>query len=569
MVASLAPVVCGQGNATYTPATESAIAQFTSPAPYSDATGSVLLGVQAYHLGGIDRVEYFVEGGTALSWDLNGDNVVDGADLVLLLENWGTPYTGTDLSALQGEWGMTGDAILGTATAETVDPATGSPGWYVDVPTSSIGSGRKLIGARVYPIDGVMTTLTGDPRDEADYPGVLIWVESPRPIANVPADYATVGAAQAAGFAHIRVSGAGNVLDLSGNTNDDRPMVIEGVGPDAGFNGGQMVGGRVTFMGLTFRHADVDAQQGWMGGGNFRRIHIYRDCVIDGNETAKGKIKGGAGGSVYMIDTTVQWVYSWEYPRYVQRCLYSHYLADILKSGFLDIFTETTVEFLGNIPENSVPEGFAVHTDFWQSNHTQNSDHIEDNIVFTYNTAWNDTCGQLIFGNFSRREADGFNCRLINVAIVGNALGSYAGLGASSPNRANMISFGMPVQNMIVADNAFYGGAAFSGMQDEVTGQLMDPNGPNSHRFTNVLWSNNYKSWVSTQYTMPSPDGPQPFTFIPSNSSFEGRFVIGEDSFPFLSPLSGVMYVNDWGTSFTYTRKQDNFNNTTYTPWDM
>jgi hypothetical protein len=38
-------------------------------------------------------------------WDLNGDGAVDGADLGILLQNWGNPYDGADLGDLLNAWG--------------------------------------------------------------------------------------------------------------------------------------------------------------------------------------------------------------------------------------------------------------------------------------------------------------------------------------------------------------------------------------------------------------------------------------------------------------------------------
>jgi len=384
----------------------------------------------------------------------------------------------------------------------------------------------------------------------------------------VPGGYPTVGAAQAAGAQHILLSGDDNDLDLNSTLNQDRPTLIEGSGFGASFTSGQMATGTFMFQNLTFQYGNPAKQAQWMSGGNSKTVHVYVDCEINGTSTANPNIKGGGGGEFYMIDSTVMNVYSWEYPRYVQRCSYAHYLADIMKSGFLNIFTETDVTFHGNVEGNDIPEGFAVHTDFWQSNFTGTTDYTESNIVFSHNEAWNNTVGQLIFGNFARRENEGYNVRLVNMAVVENALASFAGLGSSEKNRANMISYGMPGQNWLIADNAFFGAAAFSGQQDETTGQLLDPNGPNEYRFTNVLWANNYRSFNSTEYTMPSPDGPAPHVYI-SGGGYEGRFVEGTDTFPFLSPLSGVFYINDDGDSFTKNRKSDNWNNTTFTPYDV
>jgi hypothetical protein len=42
-------------------------------------------------------------------WDLNGDRVVNGADLALLLQNWGSPFGGADLAGLLQAWGACPD----------------------------------------------------------------------------------------------------------------------------------------------------------------------------------------------------------------------------------------------------------------------------------------------------------------------------------------------------------------------------------------------------------------------------------------------------------------------------
>ena len=74
---------------SYSPENETAIAYWTRP-QYLDVRGRMKIGVAAYALEGIEKVEFYLEGDVPVQ--LDGDFTLDGEvnidDLNYILENW-------------------------------------------------------------------------------------------------------------------------------------------------------------------------------------------------------------------------------------------------------------------------------------------------------------------------------------------------------------------------------------------------------------------------------------------------------------------------------------------------
>ena len=91
---------------TYAPEQETAIAYWTRP-QYIDVRGRVQIGVAAYALEGIEKVEFYFEDAEIVPKQLEGDLTFDGKvdvdDLNYILSNWDT--TGPiDLVRVLGNW---------------------------------------------------------------------------------------------------------------------------------------------------------------------------------------------------------------------------------------------------------------------------------------------------------------------------------------------------------------------------------------------------------------------------------------------------------------------------------
>ena len=113
----------------YTPNEEPPIAYF-DVVPQQDIEGIFNMGVVAYHLEGIDRVEYTIHRDGFVG-DWNRDGTVNGEDLGILFDNWGNGVDGKDLGRMFSAWG---DAIphepeVVTVTEQEINPmiVTGKP----------------------------------------------------------------------------------------------------------------------------------------------------------------------------------------------------------------------------------------------------------------------------------------------------------------------------------------------------------------------------------------------------------------------------------------------------------
>ena len=142
--------------AVYQPENEPAIATFINIPWQSYTTGTTVpVGVAAYHLEGVDSVDFYLD--VALEWDLDGSGLVDAADLAILTSNWGNPYDGSHMSALFGEWSVP----LGTATEES-HGSTGDEdiGYWIDVDIDErFPMGASIIKAYIHSTVGVDLVL--------------------------------------------------------------------------------------------------------------------------------------------------------------------------------------------------------------------------------------------------------------------------------------------------------------------------------------------------------------------------------------------------------------------------
>ena len=247
---AFAALAAGTGTPDYTPATEGAIGQWLQP-PMLDYNGpSARVGVAAYHHLGIERVEFFID---SLEGDLNGDGTIDGHDLNECLADWNND--GVMLNTVLGNWGMRAP-VLATAEGETADPSSGELGYFADIDTMLLGTGRVDLSARLIPNEGVVTTLAGDYMDEFSRPGLAMFVNVPRPIAVVPTDFPSIGEAWEAGHEHIQLLPGAHELSSIENYGSDRPAVIEGIGEGVVIDGGRAERGLWIYRNITFRHAD-------------------------------------------------------------------------------------------------------------------------------------------------------------------------------------------------------------------------------------------------------------------------------------------------------------------------
>ena len=195
---------------SYTPENETAIAYWTRP-QYIDISGKMNIGVAAYALEGIEKVEFYLQDANKIPDQLEGDFTMDGKvnvdDLNYILANWGT-HGPRDLVRVLGNWGAVEEDsdLLGVATEERLNPETGELEWFFEFNSVGYEDLKRLrICAKVYPKVGIPLKLEGSFLDYASICGLDVFPD------NTGVDSA------------IYVSGSGN--DETGDGSKETPLL--------------------------------------------------------------------------------------------------------------------------------------------------------------------------------------------------------------------------------------------------------------------------------------------------------------------------------------------------------
>ena len=173
MIAILLASVLGfQNISPYTPHEETPIPYF-DVVPQQYVTGVFEMGAVAYHLEGVDRVEYTItrEGFVG---DWNHDGITDGQDLGVLIERWGQGVGGKDLGRLLGAWGQsiphTPEKVVRYEGAghNRLNPRTGEKEYWFALDTRSHPDTKITVTAEIFPVDGPSLVLDQNIEDVLD-----------------------------------------------------------------------------------------------------------------------------------------------------------------------------------------------------------------------------------------------------------------------------------------------------------------------------------------------------------------------------------------------------------------
>ena len=128
----------------YTPEEEPPIAYF-DVVPQQYVTGVFDMGVVAYHLEEVDRVEYTITREGYIG-DWNADEIVDGQDLGVLIERWNQGVDGRELGELLAVWGQTvpHEPEVVTVREQTMNPRTGELEYWFSLTLAKIPIQRSL-----------------------------------------------------------------------------------------------------------------------------------------------------------------------------------------------------------------------------------------------------------------------------------------------------------------------------------------------------------------------------------------------------------------------------------------
>ena len=161
----LASFVMYQSDYTYTPEEEVPIAYF-DVVSQQEVTGIFDMGVIAYHLEGVDRVEYTINRAGYVG-DWNNDEIVDGGDLGVLIERWGKGVDGKELGELLGAWGqqIPHKPEVITVTEQTLNERTGQEEYWFSLDTRKDPDTKITVTAEIFPVDGPSLVLDHNMED--------------------------------------------------------------------------------------------------------------------------------------------------------------------------------------------------------------------------------------------------------------------------------------------------------------------------------------------------------------------------------------------------------------------
>ena len=469
---------------TYTPENETAIAYWTRP-QYIDVSGKTNIGVAAYALEGIEKVEFYLQDAdripTQLSGDFNLDGEVNVDDLNYILANWGTVGP-TDLVKVLSNWGAKEEDasdLLGTATEERLNEETGELEWFFEFDSSRYEDLKRLrICAKVYPKVGIPLELKGSFLDYESICGLDVFPnntvgEAALYVSGTGSDetgdgsrdnpFATIHHAAYYGLDRNGTN-AGRVIKLlegehklasnhedrtmrnvnSTGRYDDRWVTIESaVDPELCPIVGQHSGVwncKLYFKNVHIVPKTIDDGAGMFNTGRFG-MYCFYNCYIEGKtrvggsrnpETGKYESKQmtSAGPEIWSIGST------WKrhsQPAMRRVDIQSHYdlcLGDIILTGWSTLVSNLSTSRHGFHPDDdgSPPPESGVHVDLIQT-HTgaiHDSKVIQENIIIRYITEWERYGGQQLFGSFERNYESDSEFR--NFAFVGNRIAQWAGI---------------------------------------------------------------------------------------------------------------------------------------------
>lgn len=553
-----------QAAPVYTPEDENAIGTFINVPWQTYPVGTVLpVGVAAYHLEGVDRVDFFLE--TPLKWDLNNDGVVNGVDQAILMGAWGISYDGADLSELLGEWGQTNRRFIGSASVETnASTGDGDIGYWIDLPLTKVGDHE--ITAVIVPTVGIPTTLSGTYTTNPDYYGLSVRVVETLPVTEVTTQ-GELDAAASGNAPFIRIVTPGDYLLPTGGNTDEFFRTIEGV------PGVRIVGNGSLSGNWKLRDLYVTGDQTLQTSRENHRYYV--NLTIEGGDPCVDRVFGPANGVLWLVDCHLLNMVNMGYAWYSSNCVVDGLGGDLYKTNQLHYIHGTVVLRHGvKHPDVNCADS-AVHSDVIQTNGGTRDDNdvSEYNKIIRFTTSWNGLGGQVWHGSFNRQEERGvITSYQYGFAIIGNRWGSWADMDSyPTTYSSTTVKIGAPARNFLVQDNLIFGSAA---MWDG------DPNGNGiveadwtksnygyamPRRYHNFKWAYNYRYTDKVDFTMPGPDAPVGF-YSSWGQPVDDRFTIGVDSFPYLSPITGIYYVGGDGVNFTYAKRGDYEGNTDLLP---
>ena len=583
-------ILCQGGDVLpYTPEDEPPMAYF-DVVPQQDVAGVFNMGAVAYHLEGMDRVEYTItrEGFVG---DWNHDGIADGQDLGILLERWGQGVGGREISHLLGAWGQSipHKPQVITVYEQTLNSRTNELEYWFALDTRKNPDTKITVSAEAFGTMGPSTVLDRDVWDEnyplPQYSGVNLfstnvgnrWQKrefyiSPNgddvngdgtrenPLKGLHAalryglqqPYAEIGGTIVYLLEGEHTIDAGGGWPISSFRQSDgryftitpAPGVASAdckiVASDSTSSGG----GFMTTSLMRLKNVFVDTDQERLLNGGTRRNggRWYDGCIIKGHDYSEDGNYGfvtGKGGFQWWTDTLHTFSQEGTTGLIMRNCVLDSMGCDVLELHFAQLLL--SIEITNHNPLGSLdPSG--CHTDYMQYNGIP---YIHQNVILRDIYA-NDTCMQQGVHACPGEQPGGgiHNSAWINIQLS-NAGGN--GLPECSPV-ALIWRWCGPARNNLFKDCMFQQKQTNLGDRHSIFS--FDRNNPDGSRnedgpwtwredhgvwrFHNVKIEDCFENWERTQPLFPAPTAGQSWTFYgPSELMWDSNMNDGIQANPF------------------------------------
>ena len=589
----------------YSPQTEPPIA-YLDVVPQQDVSGIFNMGAVAYHLEGVDRVEYTIHR-EGFVGDWNRDGITDGDDLAVLLQRWGQGVNGKELSRLLGAWGqsvphtpqkVTRYEDAGGFSHNRLNPRTGQEEYWFALDTRSHPDTKITVTAEVFPIDGPSVVLDQDVPEFADlgsynnrpqYGGVNLfsnnsgyWPVSERYVSPNGSDetgdgtsenpYISIGRAARHNTEYDEGYDVGGVVvylmegeHIFGQscaypdckwTNPDGRFVTITPAPGVNREDAKIVSGGIGLGNefVRFKNVVVESGESNLLSSNGRSIRWYDNCILSGlqEEWWNGnyyKLGQPSAGIQYYTETTQQYM-----AEGMSGILMRNIHLDYIQCDMLEMhWIQMALNVLMTNHNVNIGLETACHTDYIQVN--GGFPYIHQNIIF-----------RDIYGNHSCREQGVHACpgqsEKHNVAWVNVELSNTGGNGVEECNiPAVIFRWCGPARNNLFKDCMFNGRpdgsshwtASFDRFNEDGTQNTDGPwaigHDGVSQRFINVKFEDCWSNWEKTEPLFLIPDAGEPWVFYgPAELMWDWdiRDDIQPNPFspdePWLSPITNILY---------------------------
>jgi len=589
----LLSAILGQ-TSPYSPHEEPPMAYF-DVVPQQDVTGRFDMGVIAYHLEGVDRVEYTIHR-EGFEGDFNRDGTVSAEDLSILFSKWDSRFGGQALAKLLGAWGTStpipDETVVryedagGNGSHQRYNPRTGQDEYWFELETRLHPDTKIWVTAEIFPVDGPSLVLdkshqlnvdgdarpfhngvnlfsnnygqwkvmeryvspsgsdeTGDGTQENPYKGIYRAIRH-----DIPMPYGEVGGTV------VYLMEGDHTIDSSGgwplgaSRQSDGRFVTITPAPDLDPELCKIVAGDDYLMYGGYVHLKnvvVESSQENLLSHSSNGSRWYDNCSLRGIESEwwNGEYKKLTQTHGLQYYTDCEQVYAAEgYSGIMNRNVHYDYVqCDVIEAHWMQLGLNLLITHHN---ENHVEHGTACHSDYMQYNGIS---YVHKNVIF-----------RDIFANHSCQEQ---GCHMVpgesdggavnDVAWINIELSNTGGLDMENCDISALVwRWGGPTRNFLMRDcilndklnERSHTMWAFDRYNEDGSQNTEGPwcmlrygdDAGAVHRYHNIKVEDCWGNWEKTKPFFPMPDSGEPWVFYgPDEMAWDSDIQDGVQENPF------------------------------------